>query len=76
MFRRSKNYIHRNKDEVLRRCKKYRNNNIEKENERHILYYLNNKEIVADQQREYNYLDYYCPVCLYNVKLYRNKSTL
>ena len=63
-----------NKDEVLTRCKKYRNNNIEKEKERHRLYYLNNKEIVAEKKREYNYLEYYCPVCLYNVKLYRKNK--
>jgi hypothetical protein len=56
---------------VLRRCKKYRDNNAEKEKERHRLYYSNNKELIDEKKRVYNSIEYYCPVCLYNVKLYR-----
>ena len=44
---------------------------IEKEKERHRLYYFNTKELVNEKKRDYNYLHYYCPVCLYIVNLYR-----
>ena len=54
---------------VLRRCKFYRDNNVEKEKERHNLYCLNNKDEINIKKREYNYLEYYCPVCLYEIIL-------
>ena len=60
-----------NKEIVLRRCKGNRSTNIEKEKERHRLYDLTTKVVVNEKKREYTNLDYYCPVCLYNVKLYR-----
>ena len=47
-----------NTELILRRCKKYRNNDIDKEKERHRLQYFNNKEIVNEKKRKYNYLDY------------------
>jgi hypothetical protein len=37
---------------ILKRCKKYRDNNTEKEKERHRLYYHNNKEII-DEKKKY-----------------------
>jgi hypothetical protein len=61
---------------VIRRCKKHRDNNVEKEKERHRLYYCNNKEIIDEKKKVYNHLEYYCPVCLYNVKFYRQINTV
>jgi hypothetical protein len=58
-------------ESVLRRCKKYRDNNVEKEKERHILYYCNTKEVIEEKKKVYYHLEYCCPVCLYNVKLCR-----
>jgi hypothetical protein len=59
---------------VIRRCKQHRDNNVEKEKERHRLYYCNNKEIIDEKKKVYNHLEYYCPVCLYNVKFYRKNK--
>ena len=54
---------------VLRRCTVYRDNNVGKEQERHTVYYLSNKDEINTKKREYNYLKCYCPVCLYDVKM-------
>jgi hypothetical protein len=62
------------RETVLRRNKIYRDNNVEKEKERHKLYYTNNRETILENKREYTYLEYYCPVCLYTVKLHRKTA--
>ena len=63
-----------NREIMIRRSKTYRDNNIEKEKERHRLYHFNNRELVKERRQEYKYLEYYCPVCLYTVKLYRKNK--
>ena len=44
-------------ENVVRRCKKYRDYNVEKETERHILYNFNNKEDINGKKRKYNDID-------------------
>lgn len=60
-----------NRDVMLQRSKDYRLKNSEKEKERHRLYNSNHKEELKEKRREYQHLQYYCPVCLYIVKLYK-----
>jgi hypothetical protein len=63
-----------NREAVLRRNKIYRVNNVEKEKERHKLYDSNNRETILENKQEYKYLEYYCPVCLYTIKLHRKTA--
>ena len=63
-----------NRDVMVQRGKYYRLNNLEKEKERHRLYVSNHKEELKEKRREYQYIEYYCPVCLYTVKLYKNNN--
>jgi hypothetical protein len=74
MFRKSKRKYRNDPETALQRCKPYRDNNVEKEKERHILYDFNNRESIDEKKKGYNNLEYYCPVCLYNVKFYRKNN--
>ena len=70
----SKERYQENRETILRQCKKYRDENIDKEKQRHKLYNLQNKEMINAKKRLYRYYEYYCPVCLYNIKLYRKNE--
>ena len=63
-----------NKENILSCCKKYREANVDKEKERHRIYNLQNNEIIKEKKRLYRNIEYYCPVCLCNVKLYRKND--
>ena len=52
----------------------YRDKKVEQYTEMHTLDYLNDKDELNIKKREYNYLKCYCPVCLYDVKLYIENS--
>ena len=55
---------------MLRRGSDYRDNNIETKRDRHRLYNINHKKKWKNKHREYQYLENFCPACLYIVKLY------
>ena len=72
----SKERYQEHRETILRQCKKYRDETIDKEEQRHKLYNLQNKEMITAKKRLYRYCEYYCPVCLYNIKLYRKTNTV
>ena len=52
----------------------YRENNKEKIAEYKKEYRQQHKEELKEKRRVYQYLEYYCPVCLYTVKLYKKQQ--
>ena len=74
----AKEHYANNRDIMVQQSRDYRLNNLEKERERHRLYAINHKEELKEKlkekMREYKYLEYYCPVCLYTVKLYKKQQ--
>ena len=63
-----------NRDVMIQRCEDYRLNNLEKELERKRLYYSTHKAQHKEYMQEYQRLEYYCPLCLYTVKVYKNNN--
>ena len=65
-----------NRDVMIQRNKDYRFNNLEKDKARVRLYHSTHKEQHKEYMQEYQRLEYYCPLCLYTVKLYKKTTTL
>ena len=66
-------YAH-NRDVMIQRSKDYRLNNLEKEKARKQKYDSIHKEELKEKRQEYQRIEYYCPLCLYTIKLYKKQQ--